>query len=122
MVNKPTAVIHGQVTNILAANLTDAQVASGVFMCGSSVNPNDLLDKMLKGTPKDKEDISHALAMPQIGRDRILYLSQKVERLESLLKRITVEAPEPALIDDITAELLRPGTVPSIEPELMKRA
>ena len=117
----PTAIIHGSKRDIMAPHLTDAQVESGVFMCTPGVNPSELIKQMTSGTPEEKRNISFAMAMPQIGRDRLLYLSQKVERLEALLKRVNGDAPPMDLITDITNELLSPTTVPSVEPELMKR-
>lgn len=117
----PTVVVHGQVRELRATELTDAQVASSVFMCNSGVNPHELLNAHTHGTKQKFDSLALQMAMPEIGRDRILYLSQRLERAEALLKKLATYEAYGVHHDELNAFLAEHKTVPSVEPDLMKR-
>ncbi len=133
---KVAVVIHGNDQVIMAPHLTDAQVASNVFMCSSNVDPYKLIATYRSPDSKEQENLAYLMAMPQIGRDRILYLSQRLERSEEMLREAAdklhvlgcnfgVGSPERVCAEErverIMTLLKMPKTVPSVEPELYKR-
>lgn len=120
----PEVVIHGRVNPLMASQLTDAQVASMVYM-HTSISPG-LLESLLKDSYKGttvSEDIALVMGISQIARDRILYLSQRLEQAEALLRQFTGDSKGELTenLEETTAFLALPRTIPSIEPDLMKR-
>jgi len=133
--SKPvSAIIHGEERSIMAPDMTDAQVASGVFMCTSGL---DMVTVIMASRMQDetkKTEMAFQLAMPQIGRDRILHLSQRVERLTEALKnmmglfdnavyqrRLADDTMYAEAVKIARAELAVTATKPSREPNVMLR-
>ena len=120
------AIIHGEKREILGTYLNDAEVASCVYMyTTSNVNPRSIL--LREKELSEGEKVSFAL--PEIARDRILALSQRLERAEALLKQYNETSVNYNLkyyfkyLDaDAIKFLQEPKTVPSSEPDVMKRA
>lgn len=120
--NNPSAIIHGEQRAILGADLTDAQVASSVFMCSSGVDPLQLLNSAKK-SQDEQLNLAYQMAMPHIGRDRILHLSQRLELAEMLLKRAAAheQVEFGKLGEEIRNFLSKATTKPSVEPNVMLR-
>jgi hypothetical protein len=131
--NNPSAIIHGEQRAILGADLTDAQVASGVFMCSSGVDPLQLLNSAKKSDDEQLK-LAYQMAMPQIGRDRMLHLSQRLERLTEALQnmmglfdnavyrqRLADDTMYAEAIKLARAELAVAATKPSVEPDVLMR-
>lgn len=124
--SKVTAIIHGQPREIMGAELTDAQVASGVFM-HTSPTMDSILRLRGEGTTRGQALLA---SMSEVARDRILYLSQQLEAATGHLRNalsemdredFTSEAAQKQ-IEEADAFLDLPRTVPSVELDVMKRA
>lgn len=116
MSGQPTAIIHGTEREIMCPELNDAQVASTVFM-HTTVSHGTLMASLKPGA---STELRVALGIPQIARDRILYLSQQLEQAISHLRHVTQLH---STADTYEAELFvaQSRTAPSAEPDVMKR-
>lgn len=119
---KPTAVIHGVVRNILAPDLKDALIASVVYgNLSSSVSPLTVINAHRSKDQAEMDRVAMILAMPEIARDRILHLSQRLEQAEALLKKVVGPDSIAGLSSEIEKFLAAPKTEPSEEPDIWKR-
>lgn len=114
----PTVVIHGKVRELSAPDFTDAQIASGVFMHTSPTYAGVM--RTLKAPHGSIEGIIGAL--PSVARDRILYLSQRLERAEALIEMMQGAAEsEMGELEDVRKFLAEPKTKPSLTENLYER-
>jgi hypothetical protein len=90
-------------------------------MCNSGVDVHALLRAHNTGNKAEATKLAIQMSMPEIGRDRILYLSQRLERAEALLKKLATYEAYGVHADELNAFLTEPKTAPSVEPDLLKR-